>query len=162
TKPHRSGADDDHTVGGVVHLRIMERATNSVRSLPPCEEQTEPASRMCASRTISILRGHHVLHGADPAGVGEVEYDAERILVLGLGGGARGAAGTRRRGPAGKILPARPHPLLLRFVEILTPHPEVVDAALLAPSLLDQRDVDGAAGAVEPAPGLARHFHVEG
>ena len=45
TKPHRSGADDDHTVGGVVHLRIMERATNSVRSLG---EHTEPASRMCA------------------------------------------------------------------------------------------------------------------
>src|SRR5262249_44177105 len=89
------------------HLRIMERATNSVRSLPPCEEQTEPASRMCASRTISILRGQHVLHGADPAGVGEVEYDAERILVLGLVVGVRSGARSRRLPPAGSGRPAR-------------------------------------------------------
>src|SRR5262245_2761005 len=125
-------------------------------------EQTEPASRMCASRAISILRGHHVLHGADPAGVGEVEHDAERILVLGLVVGVRAGARSRRLRPAGQILAARAHDLLLRFVEIIHPHSEVVDADLLVPFLLEQRDVDGAVGDIEPTPGLARHFHVEG
>src|SRR5262249_6283765 len=120
------------------------------------------SQRVCASRAISILRGHHVLHGADPAGVGEVEHDTERILVLGLGVGVRGGARSRRLRPAGKILAARAHDLLLRFVEIVHPHPEVVDADLLVPFLLEQRDVDGAVGDVEPTPGLARHLHVEG
>src|SRR5947209_9846283 len=121
----------------------------------------EPASRMCASRATSILRGYHVLHGADPAGVGEVEYDAERILVLGLVVGVRGGARSRRLRPAGKILSARTHDLLLRLVEIVHPHPEVIDADLLVAFLLEQRDVDGAVGDVEPATGLAGHFHVE-
>src|SRR6516162_1337588 len=113
-------------------------------------------------RDRSILRGHHVLHGADPAGVGEVEHDAERILVLGLVVGVRSGARSRRLRPAGKILATRAHDLLLRFVEVVHPHPEVVDADLLVPFLLEQRDVDGAVGDVEPTPGLARHFHVEG
>src|SRR6266511_874792 len=125
-------------------------------------EQTEPASRMCASRATSILRGHHVLHGADPAGMGEVEHDAERIPVFGLVVGVRAGARSRRLRPAGKILAARAHDLLLRFVEIVHPHPEVVDADLLVPFLLEQRDVDGAVVDVEPAPGLARHLDVEG
>src|SRR6516164_6088754 len=116
----------------------------------------------CAARVPSILRGHHVLHGADPAGVGEVEHDAERIPVLGLVVGVRGGARSRRLRPAGKILATRAHDLLLRFVEVVHPHPEVVDADLLVPFLLEQRDVDGAVGDVEPTPGLARHFHVEG
>src|SRR4029450_9520532 len=82
-------------------------------------EQTEPASRLCAFRATSILRGHDVLHGADPASVGQVEDDAERILGLGLVIGVRGGARSRRLGPAGKILAARAHDLLLRFVEIV-------------------------------------------
>src|SRR5262249_59521800 len=32
----------------------------------------------------SILRRRHVLHGTDPTGVGEVEHDAEWILVFRL------------------------------------------------------------------------------
>src|ERR1700730_161313 len=121
----------------------------------------EPASRMCASRATSILRGHHVLHGADPAGVGEVEHDAERILVLGLVVGVRGGARSCRLRPASKILSARTHDLLLRLVEIVHPHPEVINADLLVPFLLEQRDVDGAVGDVESTAGLARHFHIE-
>src|SRR5215475_7575017 len=108
------------------------------------------------------LRGHDVLHGADPASVGEVEHDAERILVLGLVVGVRGGARSRRLWPAGEILAARAHDLLLRFVEIVHPHTEVVDADLLVAFLLEQRDVDGTVGDVEAAPSLTRHFHVEG
>src|SRR6516165_3020155 len=100
-------------------------------------EETEPASRLCASRATSILCGHHVLHGADPAGVGEVEHDAERILVLGLVVGVRGGTRSRRLRPAGKILAARAHDLLFRLVEIIHPHPEVVDADLLVAFLLE-------------------------
>src|ERR1700745_2299403 len=87
----------------------------------------EPASRMCASRATSILRGHHVLHGADPARVGEGEYDAERIPVLGLVVGVRSGARSRRLRPAGKILSARPHHLLLRLVELIHPHPHGIN-----------------------------------
>src|SRR6516164_5083208 len=118
----RSRADDDYAFGGAaVHLGVVERATLRSSSR---REETEPASRLRASRAISILRGHDVLHGADPASVGEVEHDAERILVLGLVVGVRGGARSRRLRPAGEILAARAHDLLLRFVEIVYPHPE--------------------------------------
>src|SRR5262249_30323653 len=60
TKPYRSGADDDYAVGGAaVHLGVVERATLRSSSRP---EETEPASRLCASRATSILRGYDVLH----------------------------------------------------------------------------------------------------
>src|SRR5262249_40123402 len=51
--------------------------------------------------------------------------------------------------------------LLLGLVEIVHPHAEVIDADLLVAFLPEQRDVDGAIGDVEPAPRLARNFHVE-
>jgi hypothetical protein len=38
----------------------------------------------------------------------------------------------------------------------------MIDADLLVALLLEQRDIDRAVGYVEPAPGLACHFHVEG
>jgi hypothetical protein len=38
----------------------------------------------------------------------------------------------------------------------------VIDADLLVALLLEQGDVDRAVRDVEPAPGFARHFHVEG
>src|SRR5262245_24621246 len=62
TQPHRSGADDDYAFGGAaVHLGVVERATLRSSSR---REETEPASRLRASRAISILRGYDVLHGA--------------------------------------------------------------------------------------------------
>src|SRR5262245_46542641 len=144
-----------------VLLSILQ-SWSAQRCAPPHGGRRPSLPQDCASRAISPLRGHDVLHGADPAGVGEVEHDAERILVLGLIVGVRGGARSRRLRPAGEILAARAHDLLLRFVEIVHPHPEVVDAALLVAFRLEQRTVAGAVGAVEPTPGPARHFHVEG
>src|SRR5262245_48696065 len=153
----------------VLPIGASERATETVRSLSPFGERvgvrglpTEPAWSW--PDHFSILRWRHVLHRADPAGVGEVEHDAERILVLGfvigvrVGGGAWGF-GLR---PAGEILAAGIDHLLLGLVEIIHPHAEVIDADLLVPFLLEQRDVDGAVGDVEPAPRPARHLHIEG
>src|SRR5438105_2909377 len=39
---------------------------------------------MSARELCALGFRHHFLGGADPAGVGEVEHDAERVLVLGL------------------------------------------------------------------------------
>src|SRR5262249_42230694 len=74
----------------------------------------------------------------------------------------RGVTGGRRLRAAGEILAAGVDHLLLGLVEIVHPHAEMVDADLLVALLLEQRDVDGAVGDVEPAPGLARDLHVEG
>src|SRR5262249_51787563 len=59
---------------------------------------------------------HRVLHRTDPAGVGEVEHDTERVLILGL------VIGLRRGRSAREVGTARFHHLLLGVVEVVNPH----------------------------------------
>src|SRR5262245_38497626 len=99
---------------------------------------------------------HDVLGGADPAIVRQVEDDAERIAILRL------IIGVRRARPAFKIGPARVDHLLLRRIEIVDPHPEVIEPDLLVPLLLEEGDVDGPVRQVEPPPRLAGPLEIEG
>src|SRR5262245_55748620 len=84
-------------------------------------EANGPGSRVSlrSPGTRSALR-HHVLYRADPAGMGEVEHNAERVLVLGL------IIGLRRGRTAGEIAAARIDHLLLGFIEIIDPHAEMI------------------------------------
>src|SRR5262245_28217176 len=144
------------------HPRVWPRGSIAFAGRPKQELPAQARQRQREPAIPSILRRRHVLHGTDPPGVGEVEHDAERILVLGLVIGMRGLPGLGGLGPAGQILATGADDLLLGLVEIVHPHAEMIDADLLVALLLEQRDVDGAVGDVEPAPGLAGHFHVEG
>src|SRR5919197_1590736 len=115
-----------------------------------------------SKRARSILRGDHVLHRPDPAGVGEIEHDAERILVFGLVIRVRRVARLSRLRSAGEILSAGAHELLLGFVEIIHPHAEMIDSDRLVAFLSEQRGIDGPVGDIEATAGLSCHFHVEG
>src|SRR5207253_2648626 len=103
-------------------LSSPSASTRSTRA-PSCastsdrQSPTGPAPTMITRS--ELIFGHHVLHGADPAGMSEVEHDAERILVLGLVIGLRGGRTAIEVGAAGL------HHLLLGFVEIVHPHPEM-------------------------------------
>src|SRR5262245_29334920 len=89
---------------------------------------------------------HDVLGGADPAIVRQVEYATKRIAILGL------IVGLRRGRPAFKISPARIDDLLFRCIEIVNPHPEMIEPDLLIPLLLEEGDVDGPVRQVEASP----------
>src|SRR5216684_1615038 len=100
---------------------------------------------------------HHVLDGAGPAGVGQVEHDAERILVLRL------VERVRRGRPARQIGAARVDHFLLGGVEVVHPHAIVIDADLLLLALLlEERDVHHAVRHIDAAPRGAGALHVEG
>src|SRR6516164_5720418 len=122
---------------------------------------TSPA--MTVTSAMTNPESAHVLHCADPAGMGEVENDAERVLVFGLviGVPVGGLPGRRRFGTSGEITAARLHHLLFGLVEVIDPHAEMIDADRLVALLFEQRDVHRAVGNVKAAPGLARNFHVE-
>src|SRR5215216_6911496 len=109
----------------------------------------------------SVLSGsafrHHVLDGSRPALVGQIEHDADRVLVLCL------VVGVRRCRSAFQIGAAGVDYLLLGLVEIVDPHAEVIEAELLVVALpLEQRHVDGAIRHVEAAARGPGALHVEG
>src|SRR5689334_878069 len=131
-------------------------ASRSARQSP-----TGPApmttTRLLLAPAIAALRlRHHVLDGAGPARVGEVEHDAERVLVLRL------VERVGRGRPARQIGAASVDHLLLGRVEVVDPHAEMVDTDLLLLGLLlEQRHVDGAVRHVDAAPRGAGALHVE-
>src|SRR5262249_10285534 len=63
-----------------VLLSILE-SWSAQRCAPPHGGRRPSLPQDCASRAISTLRGHDVLFGAAPAGVGEGGHDAHRIPV---------------------------------------------------------------------------------
>src|ERR1700730_9809591 len=77
--------------------------------------------------------------------MGEVEHDAERVLVFGL------VIRLRAGRPAGEIGSAGVDYLLLRRVEVVHPHAEMIDADLLVAFLLEQRDVHDPIGHIRAA-----------
>src|SRR5438552_3295489 len=109
------------------------------------------------------LRRHDILHGADPAGMGEIEHDPERILVFGLviGVRARRLSYSCGLGTAREIFAAGFDHFLFGLVEIIDPHAEMVDSDRFVPLLLEQRHVHHAIRDIKTAPGLARNLHVE-
>src|SRR5260370_7700044 len=77
--------------------------------------------------------------------MGEVEQSAERVLAFGL------VIRLRRGRSAGEIGSAGVDYLLLRRVEVVHPHAEMIDADLLVAFLLEQRDVHDPVGHIHPA-----------
>src|SRR4051812_17181376 len=90
---------------------------------------------------------HYILGGADPALVGEIEDDPERVLIFCL------VEGILRGGAAFEIGAASIYDLLLCCIEVVDPHAEMIEADLFVPLLLKQRDIDHAIGEIDAAAG---------
>src|SRR4051794_32625830 len=110
--PSCASASDRQSPTGPAPITITRSDVVSMR-------QTRPLDLDIASIR-SGLR-HHVLGGADPALVGEVEDDTERIFILGL------IERIRRGRAACEIGAASIRHLLLRGVEIVHPHAEMIE-----------------------------------
>src|SRR5581483_672912 len=102
-------------------------ASASARHRPtgPAPTTITPLAAMSATESGRLLRRHHVLHSASPAGVGEIEYEAGWRLVLRL------IVGLWRSRASGEIFAAGVHHFFLSLIEIVDPHAEVVEAELL-------------------------------
>src|SRR5262245_38924495 len=139
----------------------MER-TSACASASARQSPTGPAPMMMTRsdslvmRAQSALRLDHVLGGADPALVGEVEHDPQRIAIFRL------VVGVRRRGLAFEVGAAGVEHLFLRGVEVVDPHAEVVEADLLVRLLLEKRDIDRAVGEIDATPRGTGALEVKG
>src|SRR5580700_10503679 len=96
-------------------------------------DQPQPHPPMPEPPWAALGFRHHILGGAGPAVVGEVEHHAVGIAVLRL------VERIRRGGPAREVGAARIHDLLFGRIEIVDPHAEMVEAELLVLMLLGEQ-----------------------